>query len=51
MKVFSGLQFERVLITLLYKFECGHITWFQLEKYGIVYWTNVRELPKHTLSS
>ena len=40
MKVFLGLQLERVLITLLSKIVCG---WFQLEKYGLVYWINVRE--------
>ena len=35
MKVFSGLQLERVLMTLLSETVCGRVTWFQLEKIPI----------------
>lgn len=33
MKVFLGFQFEKVLINLLSKIACGHVTLFQVEKY------------------
>ena len=51
MKVFVGLQLERVLITLLSKIICGHITWFQSEKYQLVYWINGREWSKYSLAA
>ena len=51
LKVFSGLQLERVLITLLSKIICGHVTWFQLKKYQLVYWINGREWSKYTLAA
>ena len=42
-KIFSGLQLERVLITYLSKIVHGRVSRFQLEKYRLVYWINVRE--------
>ena len=37
---------KRVLITFVSTIVCGRVTLFQLEKYGLVYWKNVREWRK-----
>ena len=36
---------KKMLITILSKILCGRVALFQLEKYWLVYWINVRELP------
>ena len=48
MKVFSEFQLEKGMITLLSKIVCGRVTLFQIEKYRLVYWMNVRERHKYT---
>ena len=40
-----GYSLKKMLITILSKILCGRVVLFQLEKYRLVYWINVRELP------
>ena len=40
-----GYSLKKMLITILSKILCGRVALFQLEKYWLVYWINVRELP------
>ena len=40
-----GYSLKKMLITILSKILCGRVALFQLEKYRLVYWINVRELP------
>ena len=44
-------RLKRVLIILLSKTVCGHITLFQLENYRPVYWRSGKELLQHTFTS
>ena len=43
MKVFQGSGLKNVLTFLLSKIMWGYVTLFQIEKYQLVYWINVRE--------
>ena len=43
MKVFQDSGLKSVLTTLLSKIMWGYVTLFQIEKYQLVYWINVRE--------
>ena len=49
-KYSQDYSLERVVITLLSKIVYG-MSLFQLEKYRLVYWINVREWTKYTLTS
>ena len=48
MKVFQDSGLKSVLTTLLSKIMWGYVTLFQIEKYQLVYWINVREWHKYT---
>ena len=50
-KYSQDCSLKKELITLLSKIVCWRVTLFQLEKYQLVFWMNVTEWPKYTLTS